>query len=220
MHPTTRELDETRDRLAATASPEQANASSRALNWLIASGIRKSVLKPGDLVEPFTLPDIHGQTIDFCSLLEKGPVVISFYRGGWCPYCTIELRGLQRVLREIMALGATLIAISPQTIEFSLATERENHLTFPLLSDSGNKVARQFGIVFDLPASFTELHAAIGLDLTIANGPAGAGSLPVPVTFIVDSERIVRFAFFEEDWSKRLDPEVILDTLRSFWEVD
>lgn len=133
--------------------------------------------------------DAHGRPVRLQALLSTGPVVISFYLGGWCPYCNIELRGLQRVLPEITALRASLIAISPQLPDNSLSTEEENKLAFPVLSDVGNRIARRFGIVFTLPDFLLETYNG---RLTIANGESGGSELPVRATFVLD--RSGRFA--------------------------
>jgi peroxiredoxin len=159
--------------------------------------------------------DAHGKPVRLKTLLAKGPVVISFYRGGWCPYCNIELRGLQRALPEINRYGATLVAISPQLPDNSLSTEEKNKLTFPVLSDVGNIVASRFGIVFRLPDELLETYKAFNHELLVVNGEDGATELPIPATFVLDKSGTVQLAFVEEDYTKRLDPDTILDTLRS-----
>jgi peroxiredoxin len=148
------------------------------------------------------------------TLLDRGPVVISFYRGGWCPFCNLELRSLQRVLPEIVQMGASLVAISPQLPDNSLSTQEKNQLTFPVLSDVGNIEAKRFGIVFTLPSALVEANRATGRDLVEINGEAGAAQLPMPATFVIDKSGVIRLAFVEEDWSKRLDPDIVVDTLR------
>ena len=147
-------------------------------------------------------------------LLHRGPVVVSFYRGGRCPFCNLELRGLQRALPEIVQVGASLVAISPQLPDNSLSTEEKNQLTFPVLSDVGNIVAKRFGIVFTLPPALVHANKAIGRDLVEINGEAGVAQLPMPATFVLDKSGVIRLAFVEEDWSKRLDPDIIGNTLR------
>ena len=116
-----------------------------------ASGILDQTLKVGDTIPDFALPNATGQTVNIRDLLAQGPVVIAFYRGGWCPYCNLELKALQNALASIQETGATLVAISPETPDNSLTTQEKNALTFPVLSDVDNQVARQFGLVFKLP---------------------------------------------------------------------
>jgi len=165
-------------------------------------------------VPDFALPDTHGHVLALKTLLDRGPVVISFYRGGWCPFCNLELRGLQRVLPQIVQLGASLVAISPQLPDNSLSTEEKNQLTFPVLSDVGNIVAKCFGIVFTLPTALVDANKEMGRDLAEINGEAGAAQLPMPATFVLDKSGVIRLAVVEEDWSKRLDPDIVVDTVR------
>jgi peroxiredoxin len=186
----------------------------RATEELIASRLKESALWEGDRVADFILPDVHGEPVRLQSLLDAGPVVISFYRGGWCPYCSIELRGLERALPEIKAHGASLVAISPQLPDNSLWTEEKNHLTFTVLSDVGNVIARRFGIVFQLPEDLLEAYEAFNHGLADMNGEEGATELPIPATYLLDSSGIIRLAFIEEDYTRRLDPQIILEALR------
>src|SRR5258708_13320266 len=142
---TTAELDEARNHYRnRVIPPGKLEVMDRATRKLIASGIKALELKKGNYVDDFTLVDAHGKPVRLQKLLETGPVVISFYRGRWCPYCNIELRGLQRALPEIKALGASLVAISPQLPDNSLSTHEKNNLAFPSLRDFGNLIALPF----------------------------------------------------------------------------
>ncbi|WP_263367725.1 peroxiredoxin-like family protein [Edaphobacter bradus] len=212
---TTTELDEARGYYRnQVIPPEKLKIMDRATEELIASGTKAAALKEGDRVDDFILGDAHGKPVRLQSLLDAGPVVISFYRGGWCPYCNIELRGLQRVLPEIKALGASLVAISPQLPDNSLSTEEKNHLAFPVLSDVGNDVARRFGIVYRLPDDLLETYTAFNHGLADMNGEEGGTELPIPATYVLDRTGMIRLAFIEEDYTKRLDPQAILEALR------
>ncbi len=213
MLETTKELETLSHKVHTIASPERLQANAQTISDLVASGLSASALREGDVAPDFALPDTHGHVLALETLLDRGPVVISFYRGGWCPFCNLELRGLQRVLPEVAQLGASLVAISPQLPDNSLSTEEKNHLTFPVLSDVGNIVAKRFGIVFTLPRALIDAKA-IGRDLAEINGEAGATQLPMPATFVLDTTGVIRLAFVEEDWSKRLDPDTVVDTLR------
>lgn len=214
MLETTRELEELSREVRSTASPERLQANAQTISDLIASGLSASALGEGDVAPDFSLPDARGHVVALKILLDRGPVVISFYRGGWCPFCNLELRGLQRVLPEIVQEGASLVAISPQLPDNSLSTQEKNQLTFPVLSDVGNVVAKRFGIVFTLPTALVEANRAIGRDLVEVNGEAGAAQLPMPATFVLDKSGIIRLASVQEDWNKRLDPDIVVDTLR------
>ena len=214
MLETTKELEELSREVRSNASPERLQANAQTISDLVAHGLSALALREGDVAPDFSLPDAHGQMVALKTLLDRGPVVISFYRGGWCPFCNLELRGLQRVLPEIVQMGASLVAISPQLPDNSLSTQEKNQLTFPVLSDVGNIEAKRFGIVFTPPTALIEANRAIGRELVEINGEAGAAQLPMPATFVLDKSGVIRLAFVEEDWSKRLDPDIVVDTLR------
>ena len=214
MLETTKELEELSREVRSTASPERLRANAQTISDLVANGLSASALREGNVAPDFSLPDVRGHLVALKTLLDHGPVVISFYRGGWCPFCNLELRGLQRVLPEIVQMGASLVAISPQLPDNSLSTQEKNQLTFPVLSDVGNIEAKRFGIVFTLPTALVDANRAIGRELVEINGESGAAQLPMPATFVLDKSGVIRLAFVEEDWSKRLDPDIVLDTLR------
>jgi peroxiredoxin len=217
---TTVELDQARDHYRSRViPPEKLKIMDRATNELVRSGLRSTAVKEGDRVDDFILMDAHGRPVQLQQLLETGPVVVAFYRGGWCPYCNIALRSLQRVLPEIKALGASLIAVSPQLPDNSLSTEEKNSLEFPVLSDVGNIIARRFGIAFRLPDELLKTYEGFNHGLETKNGKEGALELPMPATFVLDKDGTALLAFIEEDYTKRLDPEVILATLRKLSEV-
>jgi peroxiredoxin len=190
------------------------------LTWLISTSIKESISKVGDRVADFTLPDDGGKSVRLSELLKQGPVVIQFFRGGWCPHSTADLRALERILPDMKVLGASLIAISPQRVEFSQSTATALGLTYPVLTDIGNVVAKQFGVAYKLAQNFLRDMKSAGVDLLVVNGESGAQELPVPSTFIVNGESLVTLATIQEKWTTRVDPAVILDTLRSFWEAD
>jgi peroxiredoxin len=214
MLETTKELEALSQEVHATASPERLQANAQTISDLVASGLSALALSEGDAAPDFALPDTHGHDLALKTLLERGPVVISFYRGGWCPFCNLELRGLQRVLPEIMEVGASLVAISPELPDDSLSTEEKNLLTFPVLSDAGNVVAKRFGIVFNLPTALADANETTGRDVAEITGDASATELPMPATFVLDRTGVIRLAFVEEDWTKRLDPDIVVETLR------
>jgi peroxiredoxin len=213
---TTKDLDDARFDLRTNRIPA-ANLirMDRATYELVASGIRSKAFQVGDSVKDFILMDAHGQPVRLRALLEAGPVVLGFYRGGWCPYCNIELLGFERIMPELQALSASVLAISPQLPDNSLCTEAKNSLHFPLLSDVGNVVARGFGIVFELPNDLLALYKVSNHELAKMNGPTGGRELPIPTTFILDRMGTVWLSFVDEDYTKRLNPDTILETLRT-----
>ncbi len=212
---TTQELDEARDHYRNNVIPsDKLKIMDRATEELTLSGVRSGALKEGDRVEDFILMDAHGSAVRLQQLLDAGPVVIAFYRGGWCPYCNIELRGLQQALPQIKDLGASLVAISPQLPDNSLSTEEKNHLEFPVLSDVGNTVARRFGIVYTLPQDLLETYETFQHGLRQMNGEDGAKELPMPATFILDPNGVIQLAYVDEDYTRRLDPELVIEKLQ------
>ena len=162
----------------------------------------------------FTLPDVQGGDVSLGSLLEAGPAVVTFYRGGWCPYCNIQLRAHQAVLPDMTPLGARLVAISPQLPDGSLSTAEANALTFDVLSDVGNTVARNYGLVWSLPE---ELRAGLRSNNKALPGINGDDSweLPVPATYVIARDGRVALAAIDVDYRNRLEPDAILAALRS-----
>ncbi len=202
-----------REERLALMSPLKRSTIERAAKQLAASDTRRGAAKEGDKAPDFVLADARGRSVRLEEQFQNGPVVISFYRGGWCPYCNVELRGLQRALPEIQVAGATLLAISPELPDNSLTTEQKNGLAFAVLSDVGNVVARSFGIVYTLPDDLLAVYAASKHDLHEVNGEQGAKQLPLPATFVLDRQGIVRLAYVDEDYTTRLDPDAILEAL-------
>jgi peroxiredoxin len=158
------------------------------------------------------LPDATGTKVSLSALLAKGPVVLAFYRGGWCPYCSTELRALQARLAEFNAAGATLVAVSPQTPDASLSTAEKLNLAFPVLSDEGNQVAESFGLVFSLPEALREVYLGFGLDLPTANGD-DTFRLPIPATYVIRADGTVAWRFADADYTKRAEPDDVLAAL-------
>jgi peroxiredoxin len=162
----------------------------------------------------FALPDPARKSIVLKDLLRSGPVVLTFYRGGWCPYCNIQLRAYQSVLPKISALGARLVAISPQLPDNSLDTVNKNTLTFDVLSDVGNEVARSYGLVYSLPEEIRAALRSNNKALPLINGDE-SWELPVPATYVIARDRLVALAYTEVDYRKRLEPEALLTCLKS-----
>lgn len=191
---------------------EQLALMDQAMADLANSGMSNRALNVGDRVPDFNLTNAIGQPVQFQDLQNQGPVVLAFYRGEWCPYCNLELRALQQSLPEIQALGATLVAISPQTPDHSLSTTEKHNLGFEVLSDVGNQVARAFGLVFQLPETLRPIYAGFGIDLPAYNGDRSF-ELPLPATYVVDRDRTIVHAFVNPDYTQRLDPAEILAVL-------
>lgn len=168
----------------------------------------------GSLAPEFSLPDARGAQVSLTGLLANGPVVVTFYRGGWCPYCNIQLRAYQAIAPELTAFGATLCAISPQTPDGSLTTAETNALTFPVLSDAGNHAARAFGLVYALPQELRDALTSAGKALPGLNGDP-SWELPVPATFVIGRDRRIALAHIDVDYRRRLEPDAIIAALRA-----
>jgi peroxiredoxin len=171
-------------------------------------------LEVGDSAPDFILPDTDGNAVRLYSLLREGHVVIVFYRGNWCPYCDLQLRDFQRRLADLRDLRAQVVAISPQPPANLLWTQIKNRLEFPVLSDLGDKVARQFGLLLQVSDRLRELYYDLFRhQLEDATGPNGKEQLPVPGTFFVHSNGTIRLAHVDVDHTRRLKADEIIETL-------
>ncbi len=181
------------------------------------SGNPPKAIEVGDQAPVFSLPNVRGETVTLEALRKKGPIILNFYRGGWCDYCNLELRALQKVLEKsqqtIDRMGATLVAVSPQTREHSLSTVKKNKLTFEVLSDAGNDVARQYGLVFALDDKARHFHMQVGAVLPEYNGDQ-SWELPHPGTFVINRDGIIAWAFVNADYTRRSEPEEVFAALK------
>jgi peroxiredoxin len=201
---------EQRKQQGATKAPPEITALRHAeTKKLVESGIAERSPHAGDRAPVFTLPDANGQLVNLSALLQQGPVVLTFYRGSWCPYCNIQLRAYQAILPHIITLGATLVAVSPETPDFSVDLVSKANLTFPVLTDLENRVARDYRLVFTLPEPLRPYTA----NLPQHNGDK-SWELPMPGTFIIAPDGLIRLAYVHADYTMRLEPSEILKTLR------
>lgn len=178
------------------------------------SGLAKMALKVGDRAPSIVLGNAKGETVDVGALLKKGPVIVAFYRGGWCPFCNLELRAFQRLLPDIEASGASLVAISPEKPDDSLSTAEKNALTFEVLSDVGQKVGRAFRLVYDFSDELKSAYNGFGLDIPAKNGTAGEWALPISATYIIGRDGVIVYANTDADYRDRADPSEILAALK------
>ncbi|MDR3456254.1 MAG: peroxiredoxin-like family protein [Verrucomicrobiae bacterium] len=191
---------------AATAELENNAAASHAL-------------QVGDIAPDFILPDVEGRSVRLYSELAQGPVVLVFYRGGWCPYCKIHLRGYQKSLADFKTAGAQVMVVSPQLPDQSLTTQEKDELAFPVLSDVGLNTARAFGIAFELPKALLNLYADFGALLENFNGVEGGKELPMPATFVIRADRTIAYAQVEADFTHRSEPLEVLNLVRELENV-
>jgi peroxiredoxin len=200
-------------KMAKHARPEVIATLGAEIQKLAESGIAKRALQVGARAPDFSLPSARGAEVKLSALLANGPVVVTFYRGGWCPFCDLQLRAYQSILPEIRRLGAELVAISPQTADYPLSDVEKKELTFAVLSDAHNRVARRYGLVFALGDAWKELQTGFGNPIPKFNGD-DSWELPMPGTFVVDRGGVVRLAHVDPDYRRRLEPAAILDALR------
>lgn len=195
-----------------TSSPPLFESNDIADAVFAATGVPARAKRAGDLAPDVTLPDARGRPVRLSDAWHRGPLVLVFYRGGWCGYCNLQLRAWQRQADELARLGATLLAISPQTPDNSTDTAEDNQLTFTVLSDSGLEAANGFELAFTLPPELVNFYGSVGTDIPVLNGN-GLWVLPVPATYVIDEEGRIRFAHIEEDIRQRAEPQEVLDVI-------
>jgi alkyl hydroperoxide reductase subunit AhpC len=181
---------------------------------LMRSDTFKAALKPGDMLPSFALPDANGQTVSSRELLARGQLLLTFYRGDWCPYCNLALKALHDQLPVFRAADTGLVAVSPQTPDHSITTRERLELDYPVLSDVGNVLARQLGIVFSLSNELRPLYTKFGIDLNSYNGD-DSFELPLPATFLIGSDGMILERFLEIDYRKRIEPETAVSWVRT-----
>jgi peroxiredoxin len=212
MKKTLREqTDAYQDALRAAAPPEVLEALD---DGATALGRRMfGTVGVGERAPGFTLPDAQGGVVSLDDLVGEGVVVLTFYRGSWCPYCNLQLNAYQEILDDLDAVGAHLVAVSPMTPDNSLSFAEKAGLRFTVLSDSGAQVAERYGLVFVLEGSYRELHRGLGIDLPALNGD-DSWRLPTPATYVIDGEGMVRLVHVNGDYRSRFEPEALLAAVR------
>jgi len=192
---------------------ESQEIMERHIEQLRNGAIARSMLKAGDRAPAIVLGNAKGETLDVGALLEKGPVIVNFYRGGWCPYCNLELKAYQEVLPEIKAAGASLVAISPEKPDDSLSTTEKNALTFEVLSDTAQKVGRAFGLVYEFTDELRSFYVSRKLPIPDFNDSDGEWALPVAATYVIGSDGKIIYAHTDVDYRYRVDPVEVLKAL-------
>jgi peroxiredoxin len=193
--------------------PSVIETMHRATAELKAGGQAARAKKVGDKAPSFVLKDPDGHTVSSAELLAKGPLIVSFYRGVWCPYCNMELQALQAALPEFEKAGASLVAISPQIASNSRKSTRQNNLTFPILSDEKGEVGEAFGLKFKLPDYLVELYKSLKNDLPSFNDDP-AWTLPMPARYVIGQNGTILYAEVNPDYTLRPEPEDMLPALR------
>ncbi|OXC80432.1 peroxiredoxin-like family protein [Caballeronia sordidicola] len=192
--------------------PEYGAVSGRTIATLVKSGQADRALKTGDRAPVFTLLDQDGESFSSVDMLEKGPLVLTFYRGVWCPFCNIELKALQAALGDIESRGALLAAISQQTTTNNRKSRRENELTFPILSDKGGDVGAAFGLRWTVPDEMREVHKQLGGPLPVFNGE-DSWTLPIPARYVIGRDGVIAYSEVNPDYTTRPEPVDLLPVL-------
>ena len=212
--PTTfqQELAATVQHLATVLPPAAAQTIDAGITTVEASGQASRVLQAGQMAPNFMLPSATAEPVALAQLLQHGPVVLVFYRGNWCPYCNVQLRTYQQLLPELTQHGATLVAVSPQTPDLTSLTASEKELSFPVLSDVGNVVARQYGLAYEVGTEVADTLRSVGIDLGTHNG-TNDDELPLTATFVIGTDGLINWSWVEANFKHRADPAEILAAL-------
>ncbi|MGE7823291.1 peroxiredoxin-like family protein [Paenibacillus sp. NPDC093718] len=205
-------LDQAKEGFIAKAPEEVQSQVFRHIKEQQESGIVFG-LKEGDKAPNFTLANPLGEQVNLYDEIAKGTVVLTFYRGSWCPFCNIQLRAYQQLLPDIEKLGGQLIAVTLQSPDNSLSHKEKEELTFQVLSDLNGRIAESYRILYEVPDYLQDTIINFGLDLTEFN-KTDRWILPVTATFIIDKEGIIRRAHVNPDFMKRMEPQEIIDQLK------
>jgi peroxiredoxin len=195
------------------APPAVVELFHRTTAELIATGQAERSLKVGDVAPTFSLATAEGEVVSSIATLESGPLVVTFYRGAWCPYCNIDLQAIEEVANEIRSLGASLFSISMQTATHSLKSQRQNKLSYPILVDEGGKTADAFGIRFRLQDELIEAYKGFNVDLPVINGEP-SWTLPMPARYVIAQDGTIAYAEVSPDYTQRPDPGELVTALR------
>ena len=180
------------------------NAFGQSLQELIEQNLEDRALKVGDIAPDFTLPDAEGLPVSLYDTLQHNAVIISFFRGNWCPFCMAELTHYQEAINNNLVDSATVIAISPQSIHFNHELKVQNNLEFRILSDKGNEIADKYGLVFTLQENIREIYKNMGADLELFNSDK-TYKLPIPATYLIDKNKKIVFSSVSTNYMERAD---------------
>jgi peroxiredoxin len=209
-------LAEMSDSFSKRADPQTLETYTAAIQNLIDSGILDLTLGVNDKAPEFELPNPANETVSLDELLQAGPVILTFYRGGWCPYCNVQLQSYQQHLDQFEAFNAQLVAITPEIPDNALSTAEKNNLEFAVLSDAHNNVADSFGLRYEIDPSIAE---GFGPMLAQFNGD-DSHTLPLTATYIIDTDRTIRFAKVTADYKLRAEPADLIDALAQIKDQD
>jgi peroxiredoxin len=207
------QLEEYRAGWRARVPADRQAVMDRHIAHLRCSGAADRALKVGQKAPPIVLANATGKIVDVALLLAQGPVIVTFYRGGWCPFCNMELRAYQALLPRITAAGAHVVAISPETPDETLSTAEKNALSFEVLSDTGHKVAKSFGLYYEFTDELRTAYDGFKLDIPAKNGTPGEWALDMSGTYVIGQDGTILFADAGVDYRERVDPLDVLAAL-------
>jgi peroxiredoxin len=209
----TKTLKQVRNELLAGFSDTDREAYVRLVDWLRLTDAASRALQVGDTAPDFLLPDVHGRLHSSERLRGEGPLVVSFYRGGWCPFCISELRAFQAVKAEFDSLKANLLVLSPDTRDLPRQLKRQLNLDLTMQADVDYGVAISYGLLFRVPEEIKAHFLGLGYDFGRRHGST-EWMLPIPATYVIDQDGVVKGAFVEPDFTIRQDPSDTLATAR------
>lgn len=206
------QLDAKKAAFNEKADDEKKRIYAEGLEAVKNSGVLENAKNLGDDAIDFTLKNALGNDVNLKDYLAKGPVVLIWYRGGWCPYCNITLHELQEQMPNFKALNATVLALSPEVPDKSITTAEKHDLEFEVLSDVGNKVGKEYGVVYSLTNEVADIYQS-NFDLHTYNGDE-SDELPLAATYVIDQDGKIQYAFLDEDYRNRAEPSDILEAIK------
>jgi peroxiredoxin len=211
--PLAKELNLVEEKFREENGAESTAILTNFISGMDAAGIKSKALKMGDTAPDFTLTNATGRKVTLSEMIRKGPVILTWYRGGWCPYCNLALAYLQRFLPEFIEAGAELIAITPEKPDASLTTKEKHDLDFEVLTDEHNDVAKLYGGVNQLNAEIKDFYQKRGI---LDHYEGDIQEFPVPATYIISPEGTVIYAFVESDYRQRAEPAFIVGVIKQY----
>ncbi len=206
------ELNNRKESFAKSAPAEKQKIYAEGLDAVVKSKVTDKALQVGDIATNFTLPNASGKDVTLYDELKNGPVILMWYRGGWCPYCNMALHHMQETLPEFKKYNANLLAVSPEVPDSSISTKEKHELEFEVLSDVGNAVANQYKVVFKLTDDVAHIYEN-GFGLSNYNGN-DKGELPLAATYIIGQDKVIKYAFLDADYRNRAEPQDLVDFLK------
>jgi peroxiredoxin len=209
-----REIYAERKELIAKYVPAETQAiHAQAVAELKQRNLAANILPVGAKAPDFELQDQNGKLVLSANLLAKGTLVLCFIRGRWCPFCVGQMEAMNQIVPQIEQAGATFVAISPQTVKQSYFMHDQHKLQFPLLSDAGNKISRQFRLTYRVPAAQEAIYRRAFVNLAFTNGDE-SWELPIPATFIINRDTTIIYKSSNEDYTERPEPSELLSALQ------